>query len=131
MPHCCVEDSPVGGRRRARAGVGVDRTSRPEGDAYHKPLDGDAPFVRAEGVPWFSDNVDTGCLAADSALAAFGTTDGRVFRSMDGGALGARDEGAAGHHGGDDRLIRRVTAREPARACASSGRPSSDRAPGR
>ena len=53
---------------------------------YHKPLDGDAPFVRAEGVPWFSDNVDTGCLAADSALAAFGTTDGRVFRSMDGGA---------------------------------------------
>jgi hypothetical protein len=106
-------------------------TGRPEGDAYHKPLDGDAPFVRAEGVPWFSDNVDTGCLAADSALAAFGTTDGRVFRSMDGGALGARDEGAAGHHGGDDRLIRRVTAREPARACASSGRPSSDRAPGR
>jgi hypothetical protein len=53
---------------------------------YHKALDGDAPFLRAEGLPWFNDNIDTGCLAADGSFAVFGTTDGRVFRSLDGGA---------------------------------------------
>ena len=34
---------------------------------------------------WFDDNVDTACLAADGSLVAFGTGDGRVFRSRDAG----------------------------------------------
>src|SRR5262245_20160462 len=39
-----------------------------------------------DGLPqWFSDNVDTGCLAASGALFLAGTEDGRVFRSLDGG----------------------------------------------
>jgi hypothetical protein len=53
---------------------------------YRKPLDGATPFVRGEGLPWFNDNIDTACLAADGPLAVFGTDDGRVFRSLDGGA---------------------------------------------
>jgi hypothetical protein len=53
---------------------------------YRKPLDGDTAFTRCEGLPWFNDNIDTGCLAADGALAVFGTDDGRVFRSLDAGA---------------------------------------------
>src|SRR5204862_4188602 len=54
---------------------------------YRKPLDGSAEFVRCkEGLPWFDDNIDTGCLAADGSLVVFGTDDGRVLRSLDGGA---------------------------------------------
>ena len=53
---------------------------------YRKPVDGETAFVRGEGLPWFSDNIDTACLAADGALVVFGTDDGRVFRSLDGGA---------------------------------------------
>lgn len=54
---------------------------------YRKPLDGETEFVRcAEGLPWFKDNIDTACLAADGPLVVFGTDDGRVFRSLDGGA---------------------------------------------
>jgi hypothetical protein len=53
---------------------------------YRKPLDGATEFVRCEGLPWFDDNIDTGCLAADGSLVVFGTHDGRVFRSVDGGA---------------------------------------------
>lgn len=55
---------------------------------YRKPLDGDAAFERCRrGLPeWFSDNIDTGCLAAAGPVVAFGTEDGRVFRSPDGGA---------------------------------------------
>ena len=53
---------------------------------YRKPLDGATPFVRCEGLPWFDDNIDTACLAADGSLVVFGTDDGRVFRSPDGGA---------------------------------------------
>ena len=53
---------------------------------YRKPLDDETRFVRGEGLPWFDDNIDTACLAADGALAVFGTDDGRVFRSLDGGA---------------------------------------------
>ncbi|HET7341880.1 MAG TPA: hypothetical protein VFL90_10480 [Methylomirabilota bacterium] len=53
---------------------------------YRKPLDG-GRFERCrDGLPtWFDDNVDTACLAADGALVACGTQDGRVFRSRDGG----------------------------------------------
>jgi hypothetical protein len=54
---------------------------------YRKPLDGATEFVRcSEGLPWFEDNIDTGCLAADGSLVVFGTDDGRVFRSLDSGA---------------------------------------------
>ena len=53
---------------------------------YRKPLDVETPFVRGEGLPWFDDNIDTACLAADGSLVVFGTDDGRVFRSLDGGA---------------------------------------------
>ena len=35
---------------------------------------------------WFSDNIDTACLAASGAMVAFGTADGRVFWSFDAGA---------------------------------------------
>ena len=52
---------------------------------YRTPLDGTMPFARCEGLPWLDDNIDTGCLAADGSLVVFGTTDGRVFRSLDGG----------------------------------------------
>ena len=53
---------------------------------YRRPLDAGTPFIRSEGLPWFDDNIDTGCLAAEGALAVFGTDDGRLFRSLDGGA---------------------------------------------
>lgn len=53
---------------------------------YRRPLDGEAAFVRCgEGLPWFDDNIDTACLAADGSRVAFGTDDGRVFRSLDSG----------------------------------------------
>ena len=53
---------------------------------YAKPLDATTDFVRAaDGLPWFDDNVDTGCLAAEGSLAVLGTSDGRVFRSHDAG----------------------------------------------
>ena len=54
---------------------------------YRKLLEGDGTFVRCnDGLPWFEDNIDTGCLAAHGALVVFGTDDGRLFRSLDGGA---------------------------------------------
>jgi len=54
---------------------------------YRKPLDGESPFLRcSDGLPWFDDNIDTGCLAADGSVVVFGTADGRVFRSLDEGA---------------------------------------------
>lgn len=54
---------------------------------YRKPLDVDADFTRCrEGLPtWFDDNIDTACLAAAGAVVVFGTSDGRVFRSLDAG----------------------------------------------
>jgi hypothetical protein len=54
---------------------------------YRKPLDAAVAFERcADGLPWLDDNIDTGCLDADGPLVVFGTDDGRVFRSLDGGA---------------------------------------------
>jgi hypothetical protein len=54
---------------------------------YRKLLEGDMTFVRCnDGLPWFEDNIDTGCLAAHGSLVVFGTHDGRLFRSLDGGA---------------------------------------------
>ena len=54
---------------------------------YRKPLDGRARFERCRaGLPeWFDGNIDTACLAACGRLGVFGTEDGRVFRSHDGG----------------------------------------------
>jgi hypothetical protein len=53
---------------------------------YRKRLDGDRAFERChDRLPWFDDNIDTGCLAADGVVVVFGTGDGRVFRSVDGG----------------------------------------------
>jgi hypothetical protein len=54
---------------------------------YRKPLDGGTTFVRcSDGLPWFDDNIDTACLAAEGSLVVFGTDDGRVFRSLDEGS---------------------------------------------
>jgi hypothetical protein len=54
---------------------------------YRKSLDGPDEFERCrEGLPeWFSDNIDTACLATAGPLVAFGTEDGRLYRSADGG----------------------------------------------
>jgi len=54
---------------------------------YRRPLDDGGRFERCTaGLPeWFSDNVDTGCLAADEATVAIGTEDGCVFLSRDAG----------------------------------------------
>jgi hypothetical protein len=55
---------------------------------YRAALEGSVWFERCTaGLPeWFDANVDTGCLAADGDTVAFGTADGSLFRSEDGGA---------------------------------------------
>jgi hypothetical protein len=55
---------------------------------YRKRLDGDDTFERCrDGLPtWFDANIDTACLAAAGPVVVFGTEDGRVFQSLDGGA---------------------------------------------
>jgi len=62
---------------------------------YRKALDGAAKFERcgdrtkdaalalSRRLPWFDDNIDTGCVAAADSLVIFGTEDGRIFRSND------------------------------------------------
>jgi hypothetical protein len=54
---------------------------------YRRPLDGGTRFERCvAGLPrWFEDNIDTACLAAAGSLVVFGTSDGRVFQSLDAG----------------------------------------------
>ncbi len=54
---------------------------------YRRALEGQDRWERcASGLPeWFSDNVDTGCVAARGATVAIGTGDGCVFLSADGG----------------------------------------------
>jgi hypothetical protein len=53
---------------------------------YRRALDGDGPFERChDRLPWFDDNIDTGCLQAAGPTVVFGTEDGRVFRSPDRG----------------------------------------------
>jgi hypothetical protein len=54
---------------------------------YRTPLDGEGRFERCRGgLPeWFDDNIDTACLAAAGPLVVFGTEDGRLYRSPDGG----------------------------------------------
>jgi hypothetical protein len=54
---------------------------------YRRSLHGGGAFERcAAGLPeWFSDNVDTGCIAAGGDTVVIGTEDGCVFLSTDGG----------------------------------------------
>ena len=58
---------------------------------YRRPASG-GHFEKCErGLPeWFADNIDTGCLAAASSYAVFGTRDGEVFASEDAGDTWAR-----------------------------------------
>jgi hypothetical protein len=55
---------------------------------YRRPLDGGGPFERCTGgLPeWFPSNIDTHTLAADGPRVAFGTAEGQVWRSDDGGS---------------------------------------------
>lgn len=53
---------------------------------YRGRLDGSGLEKCSEGLPeWFSDNIDTGCLAMRQGVAVFGTRDGRIYASDDGG----------------------------------------------
>ncbi len=58
---------------------------------YRRSASGE-PFEKCErGLPeWFTDNIDTGYLAAASSRAVFGTSDGDVFVSEDAGDTWAR-----------------------------------------
>ena len=55
---------------------------------YRRPVSGGGHFERCEkGLPkWFSKNIDTYCLAGCDAQAAFGTSEGKVFVSLDQGS---------------------------------------------
>lgn len=54
---------------------------------YRRSLDQPGTFEKCiRGLPqWFSDNINTGSLAALGELAAFGTSDGQIFVSSDAG----------------------------------------------
>jgi hypothetical protein len=55
---------------------------------YRRRFDGGGDLERCRGgLPdWFEHNIDTACLVAAGSVVAFGTEDGRVFRSLDAGA---------------------------------------------
>jgi hypothetical protein len=54
---------------------------------YRRPLGGGSFERCRDGLPeWFESNIDTACLAAEGPVAAFGTEEGSVFLSEDGGA---------------------------------------------
>jgi hypothetical protein len=55
---------------------------------YRRGIANSGPFQRCqEGLPeWFDANIDTHCLAAAGEACAFGTRDGAVYGSRDGGA---------------------------------------------
>jgi hypothetical protein len=60
---------------------------------YRKPVDeDDAPFERCrDGLPeWFTENIDTGRLAAADGLGVIGTSAGEVFVSADAGVTWER-----------------------------------------
>jgi hypothetical protein len=53
---------------------------------YRRALEAGTFERCAHGLPeWFSDNVDTGCVAAQGDTVVIGTEDGCVFVSADGG----------------------------------------------
>jgi len=58
-----------------------------ESAVYRRRLDDRAPFERCQvGLPeWFSDNVDSNCVALCGRTAALGAGDGTVFVSRDAG----------------------------------------------
>ena len=66
----------------ASTGPRTDRAA-----VYRKRLNDDAPFQQCrEGLPeWFSDNIDSHCLAAAGSSIAFGTSNGSVYQSSDEG----------------------------------------------
>ena len=75
---------PSGSRSTLYRGA-LDGPNAVDGDSAIEA--GGALEASRTGLPqWFRDNVDTGCLAARDATAAFGTADGRVFTSQDAGA---------------------------------------------
>jgi hypothetical protein len=66
---------------------------------YRAPLTIEAPFVKctSRALPeWFDDNIDTACLAANGAIVVFGTPDGDVYYSDDGGTKWAQIGGEIG-----------------------------------
>lgn len=54
---------------------------------YRRPLDQAGTFEKCDqGLPeWFSGNINTQCLVASGSIAALGTPDGQIFRSIDAG----------------------------------------------
>jgi photosystem II stability/assembly factor-like uncharacterized protein len=54
---------------------------------YRRPAHGDKSFERCQrGLPaWFSENINTACLAASGSWVVFGTSTGEVFLSADEG----------------------------------------------
>ncbi|MDX1643498.1 MAG: hypothetical protein R3244_03965 [Thermoanaerobaculia bacterium] len=76
----------------------VSASDGPQADraaVYRGRLDGSGLEKCSGGLPeWFSDNIDTGCLAMRPGVAVFGTRDGRIYASDDDGeswALVAED----------------------------------------
>ena len=67
----------------ASTGPSTDRAA-----VYRRRVGDTGPFDRCtEGLPeWFSENVDTACLAASGSRVALGTSDGSVYTSDDAGA---------------------------------------------
>lgn len=68
--------------------VVMSASSGPRGGAstlYRRPLDAPGAFERCGGeLPeWFSDNINTGCLAALGTAVAFGTEAGELYLSDD------------------------------------------------
>lgn len=61
--------------------------STDDAGVYRWSLGGEPRVERCSaGLPdHFTDNIDTGCLATDGTLVVFGTTEGAVFASTDGG----------------------------------------------
>ena len=75
--------------------VVMSASSGPRGDAstlFRRSLDDSGTFVRCGGeLPeWFSDNINTGCLAASGETVAFGTEDGDLFLSDNSGSTFTR-----------------------------------------
>ncbi|MBF2009430.1 MAG: hypothetical protein IGS49_29390 [Chlorogloeopsis fritschii C42_A2020_084] len=54
---------------------------------YRRSLDQMGTFEKCEqGLPeWFSDNINTGCIATSGNIAGFATRDGQIFLSNDAG----------------------------------------------
>jgi hypothetical protein len=73
----------------AADGVLVSASTGPGGrrSALYRRARAGGPLERCRsGLPeWLGDNVDTHCLAAQGRSVVFGTEDGRVFASTDGG----------------------------------------------